>query len=82
MALIRVEQPKKTTMSKLAFLQRFTVTERVAIRASTDPIVLDFMELLGIAQDVDTTYPDTVSAINYIESLGLIDTGRAAAILN
>jgi len=83
MALIIVKQKEVevTKITKLSFLQRFTQEERIAIRTSTDPIVVDFLELLSMAQDVDTAYPDTIAGVNYLESTGLVGEGRAAEIL-
>ena len=46
-----------------------------------DPVVQDFLHLLGLAQDVRLDDADTVAGVNYLESLGLLAEGRAAAVL-
>lgn len=67
--------------TKLAFLNRFTSQERVAIRASVDPIVIDFMELMNAASEIDRTNPDTVAGINYLVTVGLLTAQRAQEVL-
>lgn len=68
-------------MSKLAFLRRFTAAERIAIRASPNPVVVDFMGLLDLADEVRTDDPDTSQGVQYLEVLGLLSPGRAVNIL-
>ena len=68
-------------MTPLAFMRRFTMRERVAIRASADPVLMDFLWLLGQAPDVRVDDPDTIAGVGYVESLGLIADGRGAEIL-
>ena len=83
----RVEFPesaepiRETQLTKLQFLRRFTAPERIAIRASTNPVIVDFMSLLDLAQDVRLDDPDTVAGVNYLETLTLISKGRAADVL-
>lgn len=74
-------EQKELQLTKLQFLRRFTSAERIAIRASTNPVIIDFMTLLDLAQDVRLDDPDTVAGVNYLESLNLIGEGRAAEIL-
>lgn len=69
------------SLSQLSFLRKFTAEERIAIRTSIDPIIIDFLHLLNIAQDINLSDPDTVAGVNYLESIGLLDTGRATTIL-
>lgn len=68
-------------ITKLTFLRRFTAEERIAIRASTDPIIVDFLQLLDMASEVRVDDPDTVAALNYFEAQELLAAGRAAEIL-
>lgn len=82
----RVEFPqpeiqREVQLTKLQFLRRFTTAERIAIRASTNPVIVDFMQLLDLALDVRLDDPDTVTGVQYLESLTLIGAGRAAEIL-
>lgn len=73
-----------STITKLAFKQRLTQEERIAIReaAKMNPVVEDFQDLLSDATFVDLTRPDTVSAVNQLASVGLIDPSRVDIILN
>lgn len=73
--------PIKAALTQLEFLRRFTAQERITIRASSDPIIVDFLHLLNLAQDVRTDDADTSAGVNYLETMGLIDQGRAAQIL-
>ena len=75
------EPIRELQLTKLQFLRRFTTAERIAIRASTNPVIVDFMSLLGLALDVRLDDPDTVQGVEYLESLNLIGEGRAAEIL-
>ena len=69
------------SLTQLAFLRRFTAEERIASRASVDPVVQDFLHLLGLAQEIRLDDADTVAGVNYLESLGLLAEGRAAEVL-
>lgn len=69
-------------LTQLEFLRRFTATERITIRASTDPIIVDFMHLVNLAQDIRLDDPDTIMGVGYLEQQGLIAEGRAEDILN
>ncbi len=73
--------PREMQLTKLQFLRLFTTAERIAIRASADPVIVDFLQLLDLAQDVRLDDPDTVGGLHYLESEGLIAAGRAAEIL-
>lgn len=70
-----------TTITKLRFLNRFTISERLAIRASTDPVVNDIMKLLEVAEFVDTSDPNTIGGVNYLASVALIAPSRVAEVL-
>ena len=79
--IMAASRPYGPPMSPFAFMRRFTAQERIAIRASTDPILADFLWLLGQAPDVRLDDPDTIAGVNYVESLGLVVPGRGAEIL-
>lgn len=70
-------------ITKLAFKQRFTAEERIAIReaAAVNPQIYDFEDLVNAATYIDLLRPDTIAAVSVIEQLGLIAEGRAAEIL-
>ncbi len=69
-------------LTQLEFLRRFTLNERIKIRASQDLMVIDFLYLLSQAQEISLDDPDTVAGVNYLEQIGLIDENRAIEILN
>lgn len=73
--------PPVTTMSRLAFQKLFTQAERIAIRASADPAVIDFRELALLAEFIDLADGDVATGTHYLETLALIDEGRAAQVL-
>lgn len=68
--------------SKLEYQRLYTQAERIGIRASTIPVVIDMREMLAIADYVDLDDPDVVGGNQYLEHVaGLIGAGRAAQIL-
>ena len=71
-------------MTKLEYLRRFTVGERVAIRAAAEQnaVLADYLQLMELAQDINTGDPDTIAAVTMLEQAGLIAAGRAQEILN
>lgn len=73
----------QTKITKLAFKQRMTQAERIAIReaAKTNGMVYDFQDLLDSATYVDLTRQDTIAGVNQLEEAGLLGAGRANEIL-
>ncbi|SNS53019.1 hypothetical protein SAMN06295912_108110 [Sphingomonas laterariae] len=71
----------EVTITPLAYQRRFSQAERIAIRASDNAAVIDWRELAALASEIDLTDADVVAGTNYLETLGLIGTGRAAEIL-
>ena len=72
------------TLTKLEYLRRFTVEERVAIRAAAEQnaVLTDYLQLMELAQDINTSDADTIAAVTMLEQSGLIAEGRAQEILN
>lgn len=72
-----------TRITKLAFKQRLSQAERIAIReaAKVNPEVFDFQDLVDSATFVDLSRQDTIDALNTLEAAGLIGAGRANEIL-
>lgn len=68
-------------MTSLAFTRRFTLAERISIRQSTDPIVVDGMAMLEVAEEIKLDDPDTVALIGYFVTQGLLTQERADEIL-
>ena len=67
--------------TKLEFMNQFSIEERIGIRNSTDPVVADFMQLLNVAEYIDTQNPNTIAGINYLKQVGLLTADRALEIL-
>lgn len=67
--------------------QRLTATERKAIRAAAkvNPDVEDFQHLLDVAaaskKRIEADNAELIAGLDLMESAGLIDEGRAAAIV-
>lgn len=66
------------------FLTRFTQQERAALRAAaaTDPLVADFSQLLGAAQEVISDDPVTIQAMDYLVYAGYITNDRRSEIMD
>ena len=75
--------PPERSVTKLEYLRRFTGQERVTIRqaAKENPVLEDYLAMLEIAQEINLDDPDTIAAVNMLESVGLIATGRATEVL-
>ena len=70
------------TVSSYEFLNRFTQTERTAIRSSTDANVQDFISLVQAAQIVDFSDEKTLEGMACLVSLGLVTEARKIEILS
>lgn len=70
-------------MTKLEFLRRFTQDERVTIRtvAKTNAVLEDYMAMIDLAQEIDTSDADTKAGVQMLEAVGLLAAGRAQEIL-
>ncbi len=81
-ALPPVETPL-AAVSPLAFRQLFTTAERIAIRtaAKTNTAVEDWLDLASVATEIHLDAAATVTGVGALETAGLIEAGRAAAIL-
>lgn len=79
------------SFTHLQFRRLFSQAERVAFdnydtigswtaqqKATLKTITTDF----DAAEEIRTDDPDTITAVNYLESIGLIQAGRAAQILS
>jgi hypothetical protein len=68
-------------LSKREFLTRFTLSERIAIRESTNPVVIDIRNLLDLAEFVRLNDPETQQSVGYLASIGLVSAQRMQEIL-
>jgi hypothetical protein len=66
------------------FLNRFTPTERAAIRTGSmsDPVLADFLMMSQAAQEVVSDDPMTVMGMDYLVSVGVLTAQRKAEILS
>lgn len=95
MAVIQVQQPLNTKISRLGFLDRFTDAEAVLIDlasidnpSGTTPerqgaaLLRRFLDKVKAASHIDLARADTVAGVGQLESLGLLNAGRADEILD
>lgn len=77
-----VELPGRM-ISKVAYLRLFSTQERVAIRAAAkqNAVLEDYLALLELASEINLDDADTVAAVQMLEQVGLIASGRAVEIL-
>lgn len=68
-------------ITKLAFLNRFTSQERIAIRSSADPVVHDIMQLFDAAEHISASNPNTIEAFAYFQEVNLLTAERVQEIL-
>lgn len=68
-------------VSRLEFLRSFTAQQRIAIRAANDPVIVDGLQLLDLAEDVNLQDPDVVYFVNYCAAQEYITTADANRIL-
>ncbi|MBL8774063.1 MAG: hypothetical protein JNK30_21935 [Phenylobacterium sp.] len=71
------------TVSRLAFMQRLSPQKRIAIRTAgkSDPVIEDFLDLLGAATLVDLDHADTMQGTAYLVAEGLLTQQEADALL-
>lgn len=74
---------KVLELTKLQFLSKFTMTERIAARAESanDPILDDIFRQLDLAENINLLDPDVINGLMYIVSKGLLNIDRANSIL-
>lgn len=73
--------PPKVTVIEYKML--FTSAERIAVKASIDPVMIDLQELMNDPRttNVDLSLQSIQDALDYMTYLGLIAPGRKAEIL-
>ena len=67
-------------ITKLDFRRRFTLTERVTVDSSSDPMVRTLLTDLAMAEGINLDDEDVIDGLAYLEAHGLIAQGRAAEI--
>jgi hypothetical protein len=75
--------PEAPKVSPVQFKLLFTSPERIAIKASTDPVVQDFFDIVNDPRltHVDLGLQSTQDALSYLVLQGLLTTERRAEIL-
>ena len=78
------ELPIAKTITKKEFLKRLTPLEYAAIKTATtqDAIVDYYWQLFMVAEFIDLADQDTISGINALEQIGLLQQGRSSQILS
>jgi hypothetical protein len=71
----------RRSLDRFEFLLMFTVTERIAIRESQDPVVLDLLEMMRAGDGINLDLDFTKDAIQYLASINLIAPSRVEEIL-
>lgn len=75
--------PKPPTVSAIQYKMLFTSAERIAAKASADPVVVDLQELLNDPRTttVDLSLKSISDALDYMTSIKLLAPGRKDEIL-
>lgn len=94
MPVIKVEQPRGTTITRAAFRARFTQAEKVAIELAglDDPsapmearsqaaAIRTYQKDVDAAEFIDLTDPATAGGVQALETAGLLVEGRSVEIL-
>ena len=70
-------------LTKLAFMNRFTMEELAAIytAAKTEVLVEVFLDKLKLAEHVDVTDPHTIGGLQALAASGLLTEARVQAVL-
>jgi hypothetical protein len=78
--VVTVKPPKITVIE---WKMLFTSQERIAVKASVDPVIIDLQELMNDPRtvNVDLSLQSIQDALDYMTYLGLIAVGRKAEIL-
>jgi hypothetical protein len=72
--------PRPGPLTPFQFKTLFAPSERIAIRASINPVVIDVMDLLNSAVAIDLGDPTTVTGIDLLVASGLLTAERGAAV--
>lgn len=76
---VPVEVIRKITIG--AFRRRLTVTEKVAINTSLDPVVQVLKEDLASSQYVELDFQGLIDSLGYLVSQGILEASRLPDLL-
>lgn len=67
----------------ITYKMLFTSVERIATKASTDPVIIDLQDLMNDprTQNVDLALKSVQDALDYMTYIGILAVGRKAEIL-
>lgn len=68
-------------LTPLQFQLRLTQAERIAIRTSTDPAIVDYRALAALAQSISLVDPITVGGLQLLVAEGILAPERVPEIL-
>ena len=68
-------------LTRLEFIKRFTLEERMNIYSSEDLIVKDIIKMLELATYINVSDPSTIAGVNYFVASNLVTSERALDIL-
>lgn len=71
-----------TEISVIKFLLKFTPQERISIRSSTDPVVVDWLRILDDPRLTTVEYEIARPTLDYLVSINLLESSRINEILN
>ena len=76
-------QPPSTPITRLAFMNRFTMEELLAVytAAKTEVMVEVFLDKLKLAEHVDVTDPQTIAGLQALAASGLLTEARVQEVL-
>lgn len=79
----KTAEERRQVWTAFEFLQRFTASERAAIRTGSmsDPALADFLMMSQAAQEIVSDDPMTGAGMDYLVSLGILTPARRAEIL-
>lgn len=82
-SLVVVSRPERRTSTPLAFLERFTQEERIAIRraARSNEELEDWLDMLRAAQEIDPEDPRTQAGMQALVEARLLSARRRDEIL-
>lgn len=85
---LRARQPKGEHLTRLAFLNRFTDAEAIALDLASIGATVEaaafrrYINKVNASTFIDTKREDTRAGVQHLESIGIIGAGRALEILD
>lgn len=75
--------PDYPKVSAIEYKMLFTSAERIAAKASVDPVIVDLQELLNDprTKEIDLSLASIHGALDYMTAIGILAEGRKAQIL-